>query len=248
MEATEGHLLGGRIRYAQPRTGFRSGIEPVLLAAAVPARSGERVLEAGSGAGAALLCLAARVPGISCVGVERDAELASLAASNAMANGWADMTFIATDIGTLPSLGLFDHACANPPYHHAGGTASCLPARDAAKRAPPGLVAHWVSILGRMLRPGGTLTIIASASRLPEALHGFDGADCAAATLLPLWPKAGRAAKLILMQGVKGARSRFQVSPGLTLHAPDGKFTIEADGILKEGGALSFGRSSTRTG
>ena len=54
MEVTQGHLLGGRVRYAQPRSGFRSGIEPVLLAAAVPARPGERVLEAGSGAGAAL--------------------------------------------------------------------------------------------------------------------------------------------------------------------------------------------------
>ncbi|HLB98700.1 MAG TPA: SAM-dependent methyltransferase, partial [Acetobacteraceae bacterium] len=61
MKLTEGHLLGGRVRYAQPREGFRSGIEPVMLAAAVPARTGERVLEAGSGAGAALLCLAARV-------------------------------------------------------------------------------------------------------------------------------------------------------------------------------------------
>ena len=62
--ATDGHLLGGRVSYAQPREGFRSGIEPVLLAAAIPARPGEHVLEGGSGAGAALLCLAARVPGL----------------------------------------------------------------------------------------------------------------------------------------------------------------------------------------
>jgi tRNA1Val (adenine37-N6)-methyltransferase len=53
MVTTEGHLLGGRIRYRQPDTGFRSGLEPVLLAASVPARPGEHVLEAGTGAGAA---------------------------------------------------------------------------------------------------------------------------------------------------------------------------------------------------
>src|SRR5277367_7136876 len=82
MELTEGHLLGGRVRYAQPRDGFRSGIEPVLLAAAVPARAGERVLEVGSGAGAALLCLAARVSGVVGLGLERDAALAALAADN----------------------------------------------------------------------------------------------------------------------------------------------------------------------
>ncbi|HJS85951.1 MAG TPA: SAM-dependent methyltransferase, partial [Acetobacteraceae bacterium] len=61
MDVTGGTLLGGRVRYAQPAEGFRSGIEPVLLAAAVPARPGECVLEGGSGAGAGLLCLAARI-------------------------------------------------------------------------------------------------------------------------------------------------------------------------------------------
>ena len=124
MEATEGHLLGGRVRYAQPRTGFRSGIEPVLLAAAIPARPGDRVLEAGCGAGASLLCLSARIPGVNCVGIERDAELVALSTANATANGWMGMTFLAADIEALPPLGLFDHACANPPYHHAAGTTS----------------------------------------------------------------------------------------------------------------------------
>ena len=60
MDTTEGTLLGGRVRYAQPARGYRTGIEPVLLAAAVPAVPGQAVLEAGTGAGAALLCLAAR--------------------------------------------------------------------------------------------------------------------------------------------------------------------------------------------
>src|SRR5208282_2971379 len=113
MDLTEGHLLGGRVRYAQPRRGFRSGIEPVLLAAAVPARTGERVLEAGSGAGAALLCLAARVAGISGVGVERDPALTALAAHNAAANGWAELGFLAGDIAAVPDLGRFDHGFAN---------------------------------------------------------------------------------------------------------------------------------------
>jgi len=67
-DATHGHLLGGSVQYAQPRHGFRSGIEPVLLAASVPAKAGDRVLEGGSGAGAALLCVAARVAGVDGVG------------------------------------------------------------------------------------------------------------------------------------------------------------------------------------
>ena len=87
-DQTDGHLLDGRVRYVQPRHGFRSGIEPVLLAAAVPARAGDRVLEGGSGAGAALLCLAARVPGVRGLGIEQDPALVTLAKRNAAANGW----------------------------------------------------------------------------------------------------------------------------------------------------------------
>ena len=34
MEITQGSLLGGRVRHAQPRAGHRTSLEPVLLAAA----------------------------------------------------------------------------------------------------------------------------------------------------------------------------------------------------------------------
>src|ERR1022692_4866870 len=83
---TSDRILGGRVKYIQPRDGLRAAIDPVLLAAAVPARPGERVLEGGTGAGAALLCLAARVPDISGLGIDRDAGLLRLAYANATAN------------------------------------------------------------------------------------------------------------------------------------------------------------------
>src|SRR5687767_14919301 len=80
-------LLGGRLRLYQPRRGYRVAIDPVLLAAAVAAEPGERVLDAGAGTGAASLCLAARVPGCVVTGVERDPELLALAMANVGANG-----------------------------------------------------------------------------------------------------------------------------------------------------------------
>ena len=61
--ATEDRLLGGKVRLRQPRDGYRAAIDPVLLAASVPAKPGERVLDLGTGAGAAALCLMARVEG-----------------------------------------------------------------------------------------------------------------------------------------------------------------------------------------
>ncbi len=57
-------FLGGRITAAQPGSGFRAGHDTVLLAAAVPAENDSVVLELGSGAGIASLCLSAREPGV----------------------------------------------------------------------------------------------------------------------------------------------------------------------------------------
>ena len=84
---SEGTLLGGRVRHAQPHLGHRTGLEPVLLAACVPARPGQRVLEGGTGVGSALLCLAVRVPGLVGRGIERDAVMAELARGTIAANG-----------------------------------------------------------------------------------------------------------------------------------------------------------------
>jgi tRNA1(Val) A37 N6-methylase TrmN6 len=240
MDLTEGHLLGGRVTYAQPRDGFRSGIEPVLLAASIPARPDQRVLEAGSGAGAALLCLAARVVDVSGVGVERDPALVAVAARNAAANGYDGLTFVAADIADPPEIGLFDHAFANPPYHAATGSTSPNPDRDAARRAPPGLFPVWATKMGQLLRPRGTVTWIVTAAALPACLAALAMAGCAPSALLPLWPRSGQDAKLVLLRGIKGGRGSFRVLPGLVLHAGAGDFTPDAEAILRHGSALPF--------
>jgi tRNA1Val (adenine37-N6)-methyltransferase len=239
-DQTDGHLLDGRVRYAQPRRGFRSGIEPVLLAAAIPARPGSRVLEGGSGAGAALLCLAARVPGVHGLGIEQDSALVALARRNAAANGWPGLRFMASDVASLPALDAFDHACANPPYHSDAGTASPDASRRTAKRAAVGLLAVWATALARPLRPRGTLSFILPAASLAEAMTAFAAAGFAPTSLLPLWAKPRQPAKLLLLRGIKGSRAPLRVLPGLVLHAPDGSFTAEIDAILRGGAALDL--------
>jgi tRNA1(Val) A37 N6-methylase TrmN6 len=238
---TAGTLLGGRVAHAQPASGHRTGVEPVLLAASVAARPGEHVLEGGSGAGAALLCLAARVPGVAGLGVERDPSLAALAGGNAAANGFGALTFVAADLTTWRTQAAFDHAMANPPWHAPEGTASPDSGREAAKRAPHGLLAAWTAALARPLRHRGTLTFVVATAAVPECLAAFAAAGCGGVALLPLWPRAGAAAKLVLLRGVKGGRGPFRVLAGLVLHAQASGFTAEAQAVLRDGGAIGWG-------
>ncbi len=64
---------------------------------------GDHVLEAGCGAGAASLCLLARVPGAKVTGVEIDPDLAALARDNAAANGFSErFEVICSQTSTAP--------------------------------------------------------------------------------------------------------------------------------------------------
>ena len=64
MQVSVDGFLGGQLRLAQPKIGYRAGVDPVLLAAACPAQRGQEVLELGCGVGVASLCLGRRVPGL----------------------------------------------------------------------------------------------------------------------------------------------------------------------------------------
>src|SRR5436190_12264469 len=86
---TEDAFLGGRLRLRQPKSGHRAGPDAMRLAAAIPARSGDRVVDLGAGVGAAGLAVARRVAGIELVLVEIDAALAALARGNAASNAIA---------------------------------------------------------------------------------------------------------------------------------------------------------------
>lgn len=238
MVATQGSLLGGRLTYHQPAYGFRSGIEPVLLAAAIPAKAGERVLEAGTGAGAALLCLLARVPGVSCVGVEVDEPAVQLAVLNAAANGFSGMEVLAGRIESIALRQDFHHAAANPPYHPADGTPSPVAARDNAKRGSAPLLQTWITRLASHLRAGGTLTLIVSTASIPSCLFAMAEARCTCTVIFPLWPRHGRQAKLVVIRGTKNSRTPMRLAAGLVLHRQDGTYTEAADAVLREGAAL----------
>ena len=80
-------FLCGRLQLWQPIKGYRAATDPVLLAAACPAKSGQSVLDLGCGAGAAALCLAHRVPGLTLYGLELQEDYAALARRNAAENG-----------------------------------------------------------------------------------------------------------------------------------------------------------------
>lgn len=229
-------FLDGRVKARQPDTGFRSGTDAVLLAAAIPAQAGEAALELGAGAGAASLCLAARVAGVSVTGVEIDPALAALARDNAAASG-LEARFVAADAFALPPelRRDFGQVLANPPFHGEGAV-SPDPARARALM-DDGSLTQWLSLGLQRTVSGGYFTVIVRADRLHEALAVLPKAGV---NIFPLWPRTGMAAKRVILQARKGSRAPLGLLAGLALHEADGRYTDAAEAILRDGASLAM--------
>ncbi|SFK65703.1 tRNA1(Val) (adenine(37)-N6)-methyltransferase [Falsiroseomonas stagni] len=236
---TEDTLLNGRVRLRQPERGLRAGHDAVLLAASIPAKPGQAVLEAGCGTGAVFLCLLARIPGLRVTAIERDPGLAALARENAALNGWADQVTVLeadiTDPALRPTLPPIAHAFANPPYWPAG-TRPPESIRANATHAEDTPLTAWTSLLAHRLARLGSLTLILPAARLADGIAALTTAHCGSHTLLPLWPRPGQAAKRILLAARHHGRSPARVLPGLALHDGDGT----AEAVLREGAGLGM--------
>ncbi len=237
-------FLGGRLQILQPRQGYRAAMDPVLLAASVPARAGQSVLDLGCGAGVASLCLGARVAGVQLSGVELQADYADLARRNAAANG-QEFALWQADLMALPAAlrgQTFDHVIANPPYFAAGGgTASQNGGRETAMRENLPL-ADWVRIGMARLKPGGWLVLVQLAERLPDLLLALAGRG--GISVLPLAPRVGKSANRLILRAKKGGRGAFALLPPFILHdgvAHDGdrdSHSAAAQAILRDGAAM----------
>ena len=236
-------LMGGRVALVQPGDGYRAAIDPVLLAAAVAAQSGDTVLDLGCGTGAAALCLAARVEGCRIIGVEADAGAVAQARRSADLNGVGDrFTVLEGRVEDLPDPGLapVDRVMANPPYLAEGAhTVSADPDRRRTDGETGEGLPAWVAAAHRCLAPKGWLTLIHRADRLQDIAAALDG-RFGGLSVLPLWPKAGHPARRVLVAARRDSRSPSRLLPGLVLHGPDGRFTPAAEAVLRDGAALPF--------
>ncbi|MEO6340521.1 MAG: methyltransferase [Caulobacteraceae bacterium] len=244
-DITEDRLLGGRITLRQSRKGYRAGADAALLAAAVEAAPGERVIEAGCGPGAALLQAAVRAPETRFLGMERDPAALALAQANIAAAGLsAQVEAVAGDVAAgfaALKLPAFDAAFANPPFFDdPGSLRGPAPERTGAYIADDGLEA-WTKFLLKAVRPGGRITVVHRADRLADLL-ALLGTGAGSFRIRGLHPFADAPAKRVLVRCIKTGKAPLMLLPPLVMHERDGaKHTLQVEAILRGEAGLGWG-------
>lgn len=243
-QIVENGLLNGRVRLRQPARGYRAGMDAALLAAAVPALPGQTVIEAGCGAGAVLMQIAARRPGVRLMGIERDPAIAALAVENAALNDVAATTTIHSGdvaagfraLDAAPG----DWAVSNPPFFDdAGALRAPAEGKRGAWMADDGLKA-WTGFLLKAVREGGRVVVIHRADRLADLL-ALLGGKAGSFAVRPIHPFADEPAKRVLVQAIKTGRAPLRLLPPLVLHDREGaKHSPQAEAILRGEAALDW--------
>jgi len=236
---TEDTLLGGTVRLLQPQRGYRVAVDAVLLAAAVAAEAGERVLDLGAGVGSVGLCVARRVRDCNVVGIELQTFLQEIAERNAVLNGLQDrVTTLRHDLAQPLPAGLapFDHVATNPPYLPAAiADPSPDPSKALATVESSAKLARWLEVAAEATKSAGTLTIIHRLDRLEEIVSLLAGLGFGAIAIKTL-PPAAR----VLVQARRADKPTRRISPPLVLHRTEGGYTDEAEAILRHGASLAI--------
>jgi tRNA1(Val) A37 N6-methylase TrmN6 len=248
---TEDAFLGGQLRLRQPKSGHRAGHDAMLLAAATPARAGDRVVDFGAGIGAAGLAVAKRVAGIKLVLVEIDAGLAALARGNAASNAIAadvivlDVTAAAA---TFAASGLspdsVDVVLMNPPFNDpARHRASPDKDREMAHVATAATLESWIDASRRILKSGGTLSLIWRADGLAVVLAAL-GRGFGSLAIQPVHGDGNSPAIRVLIRAIKGGKAPAQLFAALLLNDESQMPNKQLQDILAGKGVLPLARPS----
>ena len=238
-DTTEDAFLGGKLRLRQPKSGHRAGHDAMLLAAATPARSGDRVVDFGAGVGAAGLAVARRVAGIKLALVEIDKGLADLARANALANAIpAEVLLLDVTSGaeSFASSGLLpdsaDVVLMNPPFNDASRhRASPDRSREIAHVATAETLDEWAHASRRILKSGGNLALVWRADGIAEVLAALSR-GFGSLTILPVHGDAAAPAIRVLVRAIKGGRAPTRLLAGLVLNGEAGSPSPYVQAIL----------------
>jgi len=231
-------FFNGKIRITQDRTGYRFSIDAVLLAYFADPRSGDKVLDLGTGCGIIPLILAYRQPNIVIYGVEVQTELAELAVSNVRENQLEDrITVFCTDmklLRTAMTAGPADLVVCNPPFRRQGsGRINPDAQRAVARHEIKANLGDIIQTSHRMLRTGGRLVLIYTAGRLTDILSRMRTDGIEPKFIRMIHSRQDTEAALILIEGVKGGRPDLKIAPPLIIYDKKNDYTDEVGSMFR---------------
>ncbi len=252
METTRDKFHDGSFEVLQPsKRGIRSGMDALLLAAALPKNSSGVLADLGSGVGVAGLAALNLNSELTLLAIEKNPEMAKLANQSMLFSSNSkfshrskviELDVTASGVERLKA-GLeadsVNHVIMNPPYNTSRERAPNDPLKAEAFMMGEGGIDAWFRTAAAVMKPGGTIAIIYRTENLGEVLACSQG-RFGGLEIMPIHSRANEAAKRIIVRGTRASRAPMAIIPGFVVHNSDGSFTEKADAIFKGKAHLDF--------
>lgn len=211
---------------------FCFGMDAVLLSGFAKIKRGDLVLDVGTGTGIIPILLEAKTEGEHFIGLEIQMESADMAARSVEYNHLQDKISIVTgDIkqaSSLFTLSSFDVITTNPPYmidDH--GLQSKNSAKAIARHEICCTLEDILRESSRLLKPGGRFYMVHRPFRFAEIMHCMVEYKIEPKKIRFVHPFIDKEPTMVLIEGIRGGKSRLKVEKPLIIYDQDGSYTEE---------------------
>ena len=211
---------------------FCFGMDAVLLSGFARAKEGDRVLDLGTGTGIIPILMEAKTNASRFFALEIQEESADMARRSVALNGLEKKIQVVTgDIKEAEkyfNASSFDVITCNPPYM-IGKHGLVNP------DAPKAIARHEIlctleDVIRQaafLLKPGGSLYLVHRPFRLAEILSLLVGAKLEPKRMRLVYPYVDKEPNMVLLQAVRGGKSRMTVEKPLIIFEKPGVYTKE---------------------
>ena len=211
---------------------FCFGMDAVLLAAYAKVKKQERALDLGTGTGILPILLEAKTEGRHFTGLEIQEESSDMAARSVKLNHLEEKIDIITgdikDASKIFGASSFDVITSNPPYMTGShGLVNPDMEKAIARHEICCTLEDVISQAARLLRVGGRFYLVHRPFRLAEIIHMLVEYKLEPKRIKFVHPFVDKEPNMVLIESVRGAKSRITVEKPLIVYQKQGVYTDE---------------------
>lgn len=211
---------------------FCFGMDGVLLSGFARVNAGETVLDLGTGTGIIPILLEAKTQGKHFTGLEIQEESADMAARSVAINKLEDkIDIIVGDIKEASAIfgqASFDVVTSNPPYmNHSHGLVNPTGSKAIARHELLCSLEDVIREAARCLKPNGRFYLVHRPFRLIEIINTLSSYKLEAKRMKFVHPFVDKEPNMVLIECIKGAKSRITVEAPLIVYKEHNVYTDE---------------------
>ena len=211
---------------------FCFGMDAVLLSDFAKAKKGEKVLDLGTGTGIIPILMEAKTEGESFTALEIQEESADMAKRSVILNHLDEKVKIVTgdikDASKIFGASSFHVVTTNPPYMiGTHGENSPSQAKAIARHEVLCTLDDILRESARLLKPGGRFYMVHRPFRLAEIMSKMVEYKIEPKRMRLVYPYIDKEPNMVLIEGLRGGKSRMTVEPPLIVYKEPGVYTDE---------------------